>query len=326
MHAGQHVLSHHHPCRHAFSRHGGRHAARWPGTRRKWCHLRPIKCGDAFWIRLKVTLGITLGKGRFGKKYGIFLTHTLYLLFSWGCRISLFSCCLESGAGTDLSIDFHEYCLATFFKWPSVTRIWCRNVSSFRWWAWKVKYLLSSLIILPFKFIAELMDHSVPIYVCTYHQCGRADQLCQALADDRMFYAAHPLHSIHTKDHLGRQRAGHTVRSGQVRSGQVRTGQVRSCSGQVRSCSGQAVTGPERHGRAGRRWLRQWQTRGLDHSGYLARRPWCTDWRILERQTLFTHINRAVKRLLARCYRDWHLPSIALISEPMTEGSTKSLW
>ena len=60
-------FSHHHPCRHPFSRQCGRHAARWPGTRRKWRHLRPIKRGDAFWIRLQVTLGITLDNGRFGK-------------------------------------------------------------------------------------------------------------------------------------------------------------------------------------------------------------------------------------------------------------------
>ena len=81
------------PVRHPFSRHGGRHPARWPGMRRKWRHLKPIKCCDAFWIRPKVTLGITLDKERVGKKTWN-SPNTYVTLFSWECRISLFSCCV----------------------------------------------------------------------------------------------------------------------------------------------------------------------------------------------------------------------------------------
>ena len=39
--------------------------------------------------------------------------HTRYIVIM---RRSNFTFRLLSGGGTDLSIDFHEYCLATFFK------------------------------------------------------------------------------------------------------------------------------------------------------------------------------------------------------------------
>ena len=66
--------------------------------------------------------------------------------------------------GPDLWIDFHEYCLAKLFKRPSVTWVWCGNVRSFRWWAWKQNICFHHWEFYLRSFVAELMDHPVERY------------------------------------------------------------------------------------------------------------------------------------------------------------------
>ena len=47
------------------------------------------------------------------KEYGIVLTHTLYCSHE---NVEFHFSSALFGDATDLSIDFHEYCLATFLK------------------------------------------------------------------------------------------------------------------------------------------------------------------------------------------------------------------
>ena len=122
----------------ADSRHGGRHAARWPGTRRKWRHLKPIKCGDSFRIRLKATLGITPRIGRFGKK----LWNSPNLRYTYCSDDNVEYHISAAVWGRNILVNWFSWVLpCEIFKRPSVTWVWCRNVCSFRSWDWKVKYI-----------------------------------------------------------------------------------------------------------------------------------------------------------------------------------------
>ena len=158
MHAGHHVLSHHHLCRHPFSRHGGRHAARWPaGHATEMTSFEAYKMWQCISDSPQSYYRDNSRKRALWKKYGIVLTHTLYCSHE---NVEFHFSAAVCG-GTDLLIDFHCYCLAKLFKRPSVTWVWCRNICSFRWWAWKANYWLLTLRNLPLKFVAELMEHPV---------------------------------------------------------------------------------------------------------------------------------------------------------------------